>query len=333
MAIRITTQYSPNAPVVAGDWPDGRPDNVSAPGLGDGLPFEQAQFRDVEGFKQYCLAQAGVAASGTSDNAVTSQWFQALEKLVSPRAVFDGFHTNNNGALQIDTINGGVAWDLSRDMIVRGTAVSFTKDLNAVWAEGPGLGGRGAVTLSDGWWYFFALGKSTERTAECEYGWSKDPLAADLLAAANGDGYTRAALIDAHLVELSAIQPYKRSLADPDYVRWVSPYVQVGISGSSSSARRTYTGIAPPNAILDYSIAVDIDNRTTRFVVTEIGDADVDPARYNYKEESDTNEWTSMRGRIAVDASSEFHIRKDGTVNSWNLVTNGWSAKRGSWVG
>lgn len=69
---------------VSTNFPQGEPINVSAPTAQDGMPFEEDWLRDLHGFLQATLAQAGKTASGVNENAVSSQILDSLRALMTP---------------------------------------------------------------------------------------------------------------------------------------------------------------------------------------------------------------------------------------------------------
>ena len=81
MAINLNTQYSSKNVPVSTNYPYGQGMNVSAQGAGDAVPWEAAVFNDWNGYFQAVLSAASIVPSGTPDNAVTSQYLQALRAL------------------------------------------------------------------------------------------------------------------------------------------------------------------------------------------------------------------------------------------------------------
>ena len=81
MAINLNTQYSSKNVPISANYPYGQGMNVSAQGAGDAVPWEAAVFNDWNGYFQAVLSAASIVPSGTPDNAVTSQYLQALRGL------------------------------------------------------------------------------------------------------------------------------------------------------------------------------------------------------------------------------------------------------------
>lgn len=61
-----------------GDYPQGKAKNVSAPGAGDGFPFDKGFVNDIFGFLQALLAGAAITPSGVPDTAANSDYYDAL---------------------------------------------------------------------------------------------------------------------------------------------------------------------------------------------------------------------------------------------------------------
>jgi hypothetical protein len=84
MAIRPIDEYTGKVATDA-NYPDGKAQNITSPGDGTGTPWEAKLVNDIFGFQQYLTNLAGITPSGTPDNASTSQYFQAIWKLLNVR--------------------------------------------------------------------------------------------------------------------------------------------------------------------------------------------------------------------------------------------------------
>ena len=91
MAIRLIDQYPNRAGTPNADYPHGVPKNRSAPGAVDGTPFEQAWFRDKEGFMQSLLETAGITPSGIPDKVGASDYMDALVQIISQKSQFSDY--------------------------------------------------------------------------------------------------------------------------------------------------------------------------------------------------------------------------------------------------
>lgn len=78
MALKLNEKYPGRANPPSIDYPQGSIKNESAPDANDGTPLDQDWANDKEGFFQKLLSYRGVSANGNPDNAVTSQYFDAI---------------------------------------------------------------------------------------------------------------------------------------------------------------------------------------------------------------------------------------------------------------
>jgi len=83
MAISPIVEYPSNMDPVSTPWPYGEPRNVSAPGAGDGTPWETDTMKDIMGFQQALLSEAGITPSGTAETATASQYLEAITALTT----------------------------------------------------------------------------------------------------------------------------------------------------------------------------------------------------------------------------------------------------------
>jgi hypothetical protein len=82
MALNPGVLYAPNniTPPNA-NYPHGEAKNVTAPNAGDGTPWDINTTSDLFGFQQKLLTEAGITPSGAPDNAINSQYFDAMQAL------------------------------------------------------------------------------------------------------------------------------------------------------------------------------------------------------------------------------------------------------------
>jgi hypothetical protein len=116
MALDLTDTY--DGQVAEGDagYPYGKAKNVNVEGDGSGTPWEEQIVNDWLGFFQGALVAAGITPSGTPDSATSSQYLQALYRLMG-RA--DGW-----GALG-DDVSDDTA--VSRDRSLRISTVRYSR--------------------------------------------------------------------------------------------------------------------------------------------------------------------------------------------------------------
>jgi len=120
MSITLFNQYgATKVDAPDADYPGGKPRNVTAPGAGDGTPYEAAWFKDLTALMQGLLYRANITASETVDTVTASQYLDALEALhgitlpattdalTLSLAAYDYFTSSGYSAAGD---NGGAAW-------------------------------------------------------------------------------------------------------------------------------------------------------------------------------------------------------------------------------
>lgn len=124
--IRPIDAYPGKVATPTTEYPDGKAQNITSPGDGTGTPWEAKLVNDLFGFQQFITAKAGITPSGTPDDAVTSQQFDALWKLLNARVLTFNLTVDANYTLTADqnlygnlTITDtGVVLTAGRDIIV-----------------------------------------------------------------------------------------------------------------------------------------------------------------------------------------------------------------------
>ena len=155
---------------------------------------------------------------------------------------------------------------------------SLTKRLDAVWAEGDGLGGRASsVPLSTNTWYhLFLIGKPG---GTVDAGWDTDINAANLLADATG--YTFYRLIWSNLTDGSSdIVPY---IQRGDCCRW-DVLVQDLIQANTGTAAITVPLTTPLGIVTKARLHVRGNNSTATamfMLLTQLNQSDSTPASAN----------------------------------------------------
>lgn len=99
MAIRPEDNYPGKTVPASAAYPEGSAQNITTPGDGTGTPFEAAWLNDVWGFLQKLLAVAGITPSGNPDTVIASDYFDAINKIVSRFATHDDSGTASSYVL------------------------------------------------------------------------------------------------------------------------------------------------------------------------------------------------------------------------------------------
>lgn len=83
MAIILPNKYPGRANPVSTEYPSGSFKNRTAPDAKDGTYLDQDWANDMSGFLQWLLANAGITANGQVDNALASQYAEALKFIIN----------------------------------------------------------------------------------------------------------------------------------------------------------------------------------------------------------------------------------------------------------
>ncbi|MCK5612863.1 hypothetical protein KAR91_63910 [Candidatus Pacearchaeota archaeon] len=78
MTIVLSTQYPGKTDAPSAGYPQGSFKNVTAPGAGDGTPWEKVWINDYAGFFQRLIAEAGITPSGSPDTILAGDHWDAL---------------------------------------------------------------------------------------------------------------------------------------------------------------------------------------------------------------------------------------------------------------
>lgn len=163
MALVISTEYTHAQPPDA-DYPQGSFKNVSTPAGIDGTPLEKAWPNDLYGFFQRLLDETSKTPSGVPDTILASDYFDALESIISRNFLFrgaiDGLITSNNivdSDHDIDIAAGQCRDSGNAKSIFLDSAITKQVDVN--WAEGTNLGGfpSGLTLAADTWYHMFVI--------------------------------------------------------------------------------------------------------------------------------------------------------------------------------
>jgi hypothetical protein len=99
MAKNLLTTYPGKVNPSTPQYPYGEPKNVNVNGDGTGTPFEAELVKDIAGFHQAILTEAGIVPSNIADNATNSQYLEGLKRIVKQANVITSdliYNLNNN---------------------------------------------------------------------------------------------------------------------------------------------------------------------------------------------------------------------------------------------
>lgn len=83
MALNISTKYPGQSAAPDASYPYGSGQNITVPGDGTGTPWEKEIMNDWFGFFQRILLEASIAPSGAADTVLASDYFDALDALLT----------------------------------------------------------------------------------------------------------------------------------------------------------------------------------------------------------------------------------------------------------
>jgi hypothetical protein len=102
MALDLQVTY-PAQVATDANYPQGKARNITVAGDGTGTPWDAALVNDWLGFFQGILASAGITPSGSPDNAVTSDYVDALIYLIKNTTFTEGILVQGTG-LQLEAL-------------------------------------------------------------------------------------------------------------------------------------------------------------------------------------------------------------------------------------
>jgi len=280
--------------------------------------------------------------SGDAAFLITSSSVQAAA-LVS-RGYISGFGMSNNSSDDEHDIDfaAGVAADLAGAGTITNIAAgaSMTKQLDNVWVQGTGLGGRAAgVSLSNDTWYRCFAIANTGGTVD--FGFDTDASAANLLADAQGDDATYAYARQVGWIYAGSSSNIKQFSQVGDRFKWAE--AKATDWTSLNNTRTLMDALAPPSVDIEADLSVAISSSSASNIEGKIpvyvqptSFADFAPSDTSFDvmaERGDSGDW---RGSISqtigcfMDSNSQFAVRASNDFGgNVNVSTRGWTDTRG----
>lgn len=144
MALNINTKYPGRVTAPSAGYPYGSSKNESAPGVGDGTPYELARADDIFGLQQALLASAGIVPSGNADTALVSEYLQSIVELASGRAFnYDESGIVNAYELDVQSNQQGPAG------LFDGFSAEFTPTITNTTSSTADVNGTGVKNIVD----------------------------------------------------------------------------------------------------------------------------------------------------------------------------------------
>lgn len=356
MALDLGVTYAGQIDPDSASYPFGTPRNVTVPGDGLGTPLEKAWMQDVYGLLQGLLDEASIVPSGTADNAVTSQYRDALKIILASAAEFDlGAKDAPARATEFIKIAGNYLPQLylsgytqlwvSGSIIIAGggsarngantadlvTNNADSKVFNSTWVAGDGNGGMaaGALPLVTGWHHLFTIQKPD---GSRDWIWDDNSSGTNIFIDPNvvAAGYSDSSLerrVGHTFYDGAAVPEF---ISDGDRSRrfmWDTAFQDVSVADVNHLARDLLTIThAPPNSLATLSFFADA-NSSQKWIITEAGQADVAAGASAFTMGRGSNDDTvNVHGRWRVGANSEIFIRRETGSGStpMQVICHGW---------
>lgn len=186
MAIDPQSQYPGQVTGSSAEYPYGSAVNVTAPGAGDGTPWEEVGLNDLWGFHQALLVNAAITPNSAAETVLASQYLQAVQ-VIGQSALPNKRPTIENESVTPATklqFNPGIIWDSTGTFPIRLTA-ALVKQTNANWVAGDDVGGfpSGLTLTASTKYHAFWIAKAD---GTVDAGFDTSLTAANLLADATG---------------------------------------------------------------------------------------------------------------------------------------------------
>jgi len=282
-----------------------------------------------DGNLYHCLINNGPASSVVDPvGDVTGTWLDVVNQVILPRGYIDGFILSNGTDADHDIdVTAGIAKDDPNTTQIT-KATSFTKQIDANWAEGDDAGGfpSGLTLLADTWYHFFVILKTDETLVD--FGFDTSLTAANLLADATA--YTAYRRLGSILTDGSLN---------------ILPFFQWGDDFRWKDRIEDFNGTPPATTIQTLTLSVPPDvNVMAKFrgcyysvqnlfmYFFEVGETDIVPASIALCDLGgiiNENEQPQIEFEMKTNTSAQIQYRANGTVDPFNVLTKGWRDARG----
>ena len=292
MSIILASVYPGRVNPATGAYPQGEVRNETVLGSGDGTPYDEVWFRDISGFFQKIILDAGITPSGVADTALVSDYLTGLQSILESRlarGAREGCQAVRDGLQELTTLPGSARTaDDSAQMFL---AASLQKTINVAWTEGGGGNGGTPSTLlplTNQMYRRFLVAKP-DGTADICFDTSASAATFFADATAIAAGFTDATLyrrlsyipINAGL----SIEPFSNSLSDWRVHYWgdsVNVAVPAPVNSASARLAVDMSAAIPPSCMgaayaeMTANLVTSGDN--ARVSITTEGQVDRDPS-------------------------------------------------------
>mgnify|MGYP003624810321 CR=1 FL=1 len=255
-----------------------------------------------------------------------------------PRGYLSGFGMSNNAVDADNDIDfaAGVASDLAGAGTITNIAagVSMTKQLDNVWVQGTGLGGRavGVALSNDTWYRCFAIANTG---GTVDFGFDTSATAANLLADAQGDDATYAYARQVGWVRTDGSQNIVAFIQDGDYFTWAGdgvPFTTL-FTGSTSRTAIDVSSQVPPLCTYLGNTKINPDAVGNFFLnITELNQFDTVPVSGSALASSNSNgaDSGSRVGLVRCKVSSSGEIfQRANSARPCRIVLSSYFYDRG----
>ena len=348
MALDWKTQYPGGFDTADADYPQGIPRNVSAPGAGDGSPWEAALVKDILGFLAKIIKDGSVTPSGNPDTAVASDYLDALEVILLSRSELaseggdilvtgnrlsrdhkDGLRfTWDSGVLL--TVAPGEARDLANasDLVL---PASLQKDISLTWVEGAGGGLPDGLTLTANTWYRVFLVAKPDGTADITF----DPnstvnffLDANAITAGFSDNTLFRRIGWVRTDGGTTIPKFYNLASDTNRFLWdVAVRDITGLSVADVSRSTMVITSAPPSTLAILNFYIHHLNTAAEYLITQADQTDTAAGLANFTTRVIGGERDAeIRGTWELNSGQQLFVRTvaAGTPGNFDAMTDGW---------
>ena len=258
---------------------------------------------------------------------ISGAWINAQMSLLS--GVLKGCELSNNALDATNDIDiaAGKVVDSTGAVIINVPAI--TKQLDAAWAVGSGLGGRDTGAISNAWWHVWAILRSDTGVIDVLFSLSAT-------APTMPTGYDYKARIGSILRTAAAIKTFSQT---GDKFTWLVPASDISAANPGTSAVTATLASVPTGitveALLNAGILPNNPPGTYYFLLTALTQPDTVPSATAYTVSIGGNAGNSLSNNVIVltmtntSAQVRYRVSSSSAGVTVSLITNGWLDRRG----
>lgn len=266
------------------------------------------------------IEQAGLTLKSAATDTYNQLWEAILSTGIIPRGYIDGLIMENAADVDHDiTINIGKCRADTDDLTMT-MSVAMTKQIDNPWAEGTNQGGfgPGGGVAAATWYHIFIIGKSDGSAFDA--GFDTSTTAANLIAAAAGDGYSKYRRIGSVLTDGAANIIGFTQIGD--YFLWDDPPLDVNVANPGVAAvsrtlsvpsdfkvraiMNAYVGSTTPLNLQTYLSCLDVDDEVPATGAAPLNDHNSGTIHGASKIEVMTDTSSQIRTRFSASDANTF---------------------------